>query len=199
MFSLCAGEFVLLLSDRPCGVSARRPDGWPLAWRGVRCVARPSGQVRKLGRGYTASDMRTWGARAPTPTPCATRLRPRAAERSPRTGSTAAAAATHLANRSWPATVIRQVGGEALESRLGRRRAAQRSEVAARSAVGRACLSPQGEFAHPPRAASRAGHPDQRSGRRARSESGALPPACCASPSACCALRAHADPTLTSR
>lgn len=169
MSSLHAGVFglplVLLTSDRPFGVSAQRPDGWPLASRGVPCVARASGQVRKLGRGYTASDMRTWGARAPTPTPCATRLRPRAAERSPRTGSTAA---------------VRQVGGEALESRLGRRRAAQRCEVAARSAVGRACLSPQGEFAHPPRAVSRAGHPDLRSGRRSRSGSGALPPACCA-------------------
>lgn len=179
--------------SRPCEASAQRPDGWPLASRGVPCVARVSGQVRKLGRGYTASDMRTWGARAPTPTPCATRLRPRAAERSPRTGSCC------FASFSRPTTVLRQVGGEAQESRLGRRRAAQRCEVAARSAFGRACLSPQGEFAHPPRAVSRAGHPDLRSGRRSRSESGALPPACCAPPSACCALRAHADPTITSR
>jgi hypothetical protein len=187
MSSLRAGEFVVLLSDRPCGVSARRPDGWPLAWRGVPCVARASGQVRKLVRGYTASDMRTWGARALTPTPCATRLRPRAAERSPRTGLEAG----WFAGLSRPPAAVRQVGGEALESRLGRRRAAQRCEVAARSAVGRACLSPQGEFAHPPRAASRAGHPDQRSGRRPRSESGALPPACCA-------LSLHNDPTTTS-
>ena len=171
--------------NRPCGASARRPDGWPLAWRGVPCVARASGQVRKLGPGYGSSDMRTWGARAPTPTPCATRLRPRAAERSPRTGSSC------LANLRRPTAAVRQVGGEALESRLGRLRAAQRCEVAARSAVGRACLSPQGEFAHPPRAASRAGHPDQRSGRRPRSESGALPPACCA-------RDAHTHSTTTS-